>query len=524
MVICQWGLRASLKAKTSYWKITKYDGPHTCISTYVGIDHKNLNNDMVAHTLLGVVRCDPSYEIKYIIENVKDKNGYQISYTKAWRNLKRAMEIAYGTWESSVQLLPKYMCALSKYNPGTAVEWKHLRANTKMSKTLNYVFWAFIPCVDGFRHCRKIISVNGTHLYTKYKHKMFIGVTLDANNQVLPLAFAIVDEETSYSWKWFLENLGRHVVSGENCMCLISDRHKGIVRVIKDLPYFQFPYGVHRFCLRHVCSNFNIKFKDVHLKDLRWAAGTQNQFCKFEAIIEAIKQRNIMTHRYLAGIAKEKWSLAHDGGWHRGLITTKMSECLNSVLKGARRLPIYAIVHLTLLRCVQYFIERVTRGGRMVQENQLWSDYACRKYEKWARKSIEHCVAKYDVREQTASVATVGRPSRGQHMQVVKLSTSDCSCSKWTIFGIPCSHAICTAKWHSLDLSTLVQPWYNISEYLATYEDKFQPLADERYWDPPTFELHHNPVRRERRRVGKDRTTQLRNDMDTSVFRERQHR
>ncbi|XP_073312510.1 uncharacterized protein [Primulina huaijiensis] len=273
-VICRWGLRASLKIKTEYWKITKYGGPHTCISTSVGIDHKNLNSQMVAHTLLGVVCCDPAYEIKYIIENVKDKYGYQISYTKAWRSLKRAMEIAYGTWESSVQLLPKYMFALSKYNLGTVVEWKHLRANTEMSKTLNYIFWAFKPCIDGFRHCRKIISVDGTHLYTKYKHKMLIGVTLDANNQVLPLAFAIVDEETTDSWKWFLEHLGRHVVRSENGVCLISDRHKGIVRETGDLPYFQSPYGVHHFCLRHVCSNFNVKFKYVHLKDLCWAAGT----------------------------------------------------------------------------------------------------------------------------------------------------------------------------------------------------------------------------------------------------------
>ncbi|XP_073060175.1 uncharacterized protein [Primulina eburnea] len=239
--------------------------------------------------------------------------------------------------------------------------------------------------------------------------------------------------------------------------------------------------------------------------------------------MEAIKQKNILAHRYLAGIEKEKWSLAHDGGWRRGVMTTNMSECLNSVLKGARRLPISAIVHLTLQRCVQYFIERVTRGARMVQENQMWSDYAFWKYDKWARKSSEHRVAKYDVRDQTASVATVGRPSRGQHMQVVKLATSDCSCGKWKIFGIPCSHAICTAKWHSLDPTTLVRPWYNISEYLATYEGRFQPLADERYWDPPPFELLHNPVRRERRRVGRDRTTRLRNEMDTSVSRQRHH-
>ncbi|XP_073137920.1 uncharacterized protein [Henckelia pumila] len=416
------------------------------------------------------------------------------------------------------------MRALCKYNLGTVVEWKHLRSNNESIKTLNYVFWAFRPSIDGFCHCRKIISIDGTHLYTKYKHKILIAVTLDANNQVLPLAFAIVDEETSDSWKWFLENVGQYVVCGESGICLISDRHKGIVRAAEDLHYFKPPHGVHRFCLRHVCSNFNARFKDVHLKDLCWEAGKQHQVCKFNATMEAIRNKNILAHRYFAGISKEKWSMAHDGGWCRGVMTTNMSECLNSVLKGARRLPISAIVHLTLLICVQYFIERVAKGQRMVQENQLWSDYASRKYEEWARKSSEHRVVKYDVRTQTASVATGGRPSRGQHIQVVRLSTSDCSCGKWTIFGIPCSHVICTAKYHSLDPTNLVQSWYNISNYLAAYEGRFEPLSDERYWDPPTFELHHNPVRRERRRAGRDTTTRVRNEMVRPMVRERQRR
>ncbi|KZV56742.1 hypothetical protein F511_38066 [Dorcoceras hygrometricum] len=89
------------------------------MASNIGIDHDNLNNNMIAHTLLGIVRCNPSYEIKYIMENMKEKYGYEIMYSKAWRSLRRAVEIVYGTWESSVQLLPKYMRALEKYNPGS---------------------------------------------------------------------------------------------------------------------------------------------------------------------------------------------------------------------------------------------------------------------------------------------------------------------------------------------------------------------------------------------------------------------
>ncbi|XP_073053514.1 uncharacterized protein [Primulina eburnea] len=190
---CRWGLRASLKSKLRYFKITKYGGPHTCMSSQVGLDHHNLDKNMIAKTLVGIVRCDPSYEIKYVIQLVKDRYNYQISYGKAWYSLKRAVENVYGTWESSVRLLPRYMGDLVKYNPDTIVEWNHLPRYNSQLKVLNYVFWAFRPCIDGFAHCRKIISVDGTHLYTKYKHKMLIAVGLDGNNQILPLAFAIVE-------------------------------------------------------------------------------------------------------------------------------------------------------------------------------------------------------------------------------------------------------------------------------------------------------------------------------------------
>ncbi|KZV26618.1 hypothetical protein F511_08142, partial [Dorcoceras hygrometricum] len=57
-----------------------------------------------------------------IMENMKEKYGYEITYLKAWTSLRHAVEFVYGTWESSVQLLPKYMRALVKYNSGTIVE------------------------------------------------------------------------------------------------------------------------------------------------------------------------------------------------------------------------------------------------------------------------------------------------------------------------------------------------------------------------------------------------------------------
>ncbi|KAK4393952.1 hypothetical protein Sango_1866000 [Sesamum angolense] len=101
--------------------------------------------------------------------------------------------------------------------------------------------------------------------------------------KLLPIAFALVDEESLASWRWFLEMLAKHLLpNDDDRVCLISDRHSGLISGINYVPAFKFPRGVHRFCLRHMCSNFNKKFNNIRLKDLHWRAGAEVNARKFE--------------------------------------------------------------------------------------------------------------------------------------------------------------------------------------------------------------------------------------------------
>ncbi|KAL0302996.1 UNVERIFIED_CONTAM: hypothetical protein Sradi_6167700 [Sesamum radiatum] len=304
-----------------------------------------MGKSMIATHLLGMVRQDSAYNIKYVQQNVKDTFGFDISYHKVWHVLKAAREEVYGTWKSSVQKLPKFMIALQKSNPRTVVDWLHLDTDIPGTKILNYVLWTFRPCIEGFRYCRNLISIDGTHLYTKYKHKLLVVVTLDANQQILPIAFALVDKESLESWRWFLEMFAKHLMlDDDDRICLISDRHSGLINAINFMPAFTFPRGVHHFCLRHICSNFNTKYKNIQLKDLCWRAGAEQNVRKFERIMEEIRGLNKESFDWLQRIDKAQWTLSHDGGWRTGILTTNMSDCINGVLKGSRRLPIIAIV------------------------------------------------------------------------------------------------------------------------------------------------------------------------------------
>ena len=89
---------------------------------------------------------------------------------------------------------------------------------------LHYVFCSFGPCIDGFKYCKPVISIDGTHLYDKYQGKLLVAMATDANNKVFPLAFAIVDCESGSSWRWFLQYLRDtigHVILDEG-ICIIS--------------------------------------------------------------------------------------------------------------------------------------------------------------------------------------------------------------------------------------------------------------------------------------------------------------
>ncbi|KAK4406404.1 hypothetical protein Sango_0646900 [Sesamum angolense] len=448
------------------------------------------------HSTEGHVKCNPSYGIKHVIQNVKDQIGYDVPYQKAWYSLKMAREIVYGTWESSVQKLPAYLGAIQKYNPGTIVEWKQRLPG--------------VNCVDG------------THLYTKYKYKLLIAADMDGNQQVVPLAFAVVDEETYPFWKWFLQQLSRHVIRGRRRMCLISNRHGGLIKAVREGPDFVSPHGVHRYCLRHVCSNFNSTIKNVVLKDLCWQAGSEYQLRKFNRIMEEIKKHDVKAFAYLDQINKEKWTASHDGGWRCGILTTNMSEYINGVLKGARRLPISALVEITLERTVHYFHVRAIKGQKMLQNNQLWTDFACKMFISWQQKAVEHTVTKYSHAQQSVSVQTRRQGRHGMNTHVVKIANRECSCGKWNQFGIPCSHAQKVCGAYNISAASMVKDYYDVMAYNNTYSKHFEPVQSEDYWDDPNFQLVHDPTIRTVTRPGRNQTTRIHNEMDWRQTRARQ--
>ena len=117
------------------------------------------------------------------------------------------------------------------------------------------VFWSFGPCINGFAYCKPIVQVDGTWLYGKYTGTLLIATAQDGANHIFPIAYAIVEGETTSAWGFFLKNLRRHVTPQIN-ISLISDRHPSIISAYNNPSNLWVQDTSHFFCLRHIAQNF----------------------------------------------------------------------------------------------------------------------------------------------------------------------------------------------------------------------------------------------------------------------------
>ncbi|KAL9669021.1 hypothetical protein QQ045_006562 [Rhodiola kirilowii] len=287
---CQWELRASKKKKEGMWRITTYSGDHTCEVDIIRPDNVHFNKHFIGMDIKDLIREDLRYSPKQVRELMRSKYGYKISYIKAWKACQKAFVYLFGDWEDSFATLPAYMGVLKETNLGSIVYWDKSTLDSG-NESVNRVFWAFGPAISGFTHCRPAISIDATHLNGKWKGVLMIAVALDAENEILPLGYALVESENIDSWRWFMTCIRNDITHREG-LCIISDRHAGIMRVMEEDDWKP-PNAYHRICIRHFASNFNTKAKCLAKKALLTSIGYENQqikFCdRFKELKELVK-------------------------------------------------------------------------------------------------------------------------------------------------------------------------------------------------------------------------------------------
>lgn len=94
--------------------------------------------------------------------------------------------------------------------------------------TFQRLYICFNGCKESFLKCKPIIGLDGCFLKGYYGGQILVAVGRDPNDQMLPIALAVVEGETKDLWYWFMDLLIQDLGGRSTCMTysFISDQQK----------------------------------------------------------------------------------------------------------------------------------------------------------------------------------------------------------------------------------------------------------------------------------------------------------
>ena len=461
----------------------------------------------------------------------------------------------FGTYEASYDNLPRMLSNVVQRNPGSAYDIFLVPGLHGGPHVLKRAFFCLGACVRAFQYCLPMLCIDGTFLTEKYKGQILSAIGVDCNNQVVPIAFAFVENENTDSWYWFLERVKTHVVAARPNMCLISDRNSGLLAAIKILQEGNgiaqpiWPDVQNKWCIRHMGANFHEHFKNRELMQMFKRLCIQNQQRKFNALWQVVdnmtaeqaKARASGSNQgrsedgtrpavkpfshWIRDAPKEKWSLLYDtNGSRYNIQTTNHAECYNMVMRNVRGFPLVGIVEFIMYGCVKYFRERYMAASLSMSNPQIEFCTRVTEYmDKKTSKAKLHRVQSMGTHEQRFHVACKDRRGRGVHRRRVVqecLFRPDggvhCSCMKPLLLDLRCSHVIAACGECGLQPRSFVSPYFSKESALNTWWQEIHgvgilgPFTEEN--NPKMYEpdpaTKKGPGRRQHRRI--------RNAMDES--------
>ncbi|KAE8731307.1 Squalene monooxygenase [Hibiscus syriacus] len=311
--------------------------------------------------------------------SIRDQFGYNVKYKPVWHAKEKARRLIYGDWDTSYNELPDLLRAIKQFIPGTIVKSQTMPAYDREDQLVqgkrifHRLFWAFKSCIEGFPFCKRMVQIDGTWLYGQYRHILLIAVAQDGQRNIFPIAFAIVEGETTEAWDFFLNNLRKYVVREEG-VSLISDRGTGLLAAI-ERPGSRWtpPHAYPAYCIRHIGKNYIEKFHNGRIRREIVSMGYELRQPNFDKRLEDLKAIDERVWKWASKIEREKWSQAYDCGRRYEHMTTNLAEAINSVLKGTRHLPIASVVKETYFRLAKVWSDKGKEIECLINRGKIWA-------------------------------------------------------------------------------------------------------------------------------------------------------
>jgi len=317
--------------------------------------NKMASQAWVASKCIPWLKVNPSMSVKDVGDRLFSNFNIRLPYRRIHRGRRLALDKLFGDVEKSYELLPSLVYELKTKMPGSFIQYL-----TDPSDNFLRVFISFKCCIDGFKDgCRPFFGLDGCFLKGKYFGTLLAATAIDGCNGLFPLAYAVVEDESTSSWTWFMTCLCEALGTTDgSSYALITDGQKGLIEAVRCT----LPNAEHRICMRHVFANMKKKFSGENMEQIVWGAARAYNEVQYLHWMHQLYALSKDAYEYLTNIP-QKWSRhTFKSNACCGYITNNLSESFNAWITSSRELPLCDLLDWIRQKIMTLFNDKRLKG------------------------------------------------------------------------------------------------------------------------------------------------------------------
>ncbi|CAN1135643.1 hypothetical protein LINPERHAP2_LOCUS8965 [Linum perenne] len=222
---CKWRVYASWWGGDEAFVIKSIGEPHTCPRPAT---NRSANSKWIARRFLSRFKIDPEYNSKNLVREMYQSYGIQVTGRICVLAKKEAKRLLEGSLNDAYAKLRSYVLQLMKSDPEGRFILEVDPVIGEEYVRFKRIYVGFSCLRKGFlRGCRKMFAVDGCFLKGEVKGMILTAVGKDGNNQMFPIAWAVVEGENRESWGWFIEIVQEELNLADGTgWSVISDQQK----------------------------------------------------------------------------------------------------------------------------------------------------------------------------------------------------------------------------------------------------------------------------------------------------------
>ncbi|KAL3381480.1 hypothetical protein AABB24_001550 [Solanum stoloniferum] len=492
---CPWILYASKDFKSSDFIIKTYNPRHKCYRTNT---NTMCNSKFLAKYYKSRIVSQPCKKGWEIQDLVRTDMGLYVGKFVCLKARKMVLKKIMGDHVAEFSRIYDYRDMFLESNPESTCVVKV--TNCDDGKKLFHSFYiCFSALKKGFiEGCRKCIGLDGCFLKGISKGQLLVAIVKDGNNQMFPIAWAVVGTESRETWTWFLRILKSDLDindEGER-LTIISDMQKGLYLAVQEL----LPKCEHRMCARHILANWSKNWKGVEERKRFWACARSTFEAELRKNLDKLAQLGKDISNDLVNFNPNRWSKAQ---FRTSLkcdsVDNNMAESFNAWVLGARHKTIISMLEEIRKKVMNRFTKVITFVNSWTHDISPMA------------MLVLNTNVKKSMRVEISWNGDIGYEVKDSpYIHVVNLIQGTCTCRSWGLKGIPCAHAIAAIHHDEANLLESVCKWYKKETYLKAYKHFLQPVTNMKMW-PKTLnpKVEPPPVRKMPGRPGKKRKKEL---------------